>query len=60
MTAINCHRSMYAIPSELICVDESMSGWYGLGSERIDIVLLIYQAIDRKQKMDAKSIRLPV
>ena len=48
VTAINRHRAMYVNPPELICVDESMSRWYGLGGEWIDIGLPTYRAIDRK------------
>ena len=36
------------VPSSSRCVDKSMSRWYGLGGERIDIGLLIYIAIDWK------------
>ena len=39
---------MFFSPSELICVDESMSRWYGLGGEWLDIGLPTYRAIDRK------------
>ena len=46
--AINDHREMYVTPSDLICVDESMSRWYGLGGDWIDVGLPTYRAIDRK------------
>lgn len=46
--AINQHREMFVTPSELICVDESMSRWYGLGGDWIDVGLPTYRAIDRK------------
>ena len=46
--AINEHREMFVTPSELICVDESMSRWYGLGGDWIDVGLPTYRAIDRK------------
>ncbi len=46
--AINMHREMYVSPSEVICVDESMSRWYGLGGDWIDVGLPTYRAIDRK------------
>ena len=48
VTAINLHREMYVTPSELICVDESMSRWYGLGGDWLDVGLPTYRAIDRK------------
>ena len=34
--------------SEWICVDESMSRWYGLGGSWINIGLPMYVSIDRK------------
>ena len=46
--AINDHRKRFVHPSELICVDESMSRWYGLGGDWIDVGLPTYRAIDRK------------
>lgn len=46
--AINEHREMFVTPSELLCVDESMSRWYGLGGEWVDVGLPTYRAIDRK------------
>ena len=39
---------MFFSPSELICVDESMSRWSGLGSEWLDVGLPTYRAIGRK------------
>lgn len=48
VAAINEHREMYVTPSELICVDESMSRWYGLGGDWTDVGLPAYRAIDRK------------
>lgn len=48
VTAINRHREMFVTPSDLICVDESMSRWYGLGGDWIDVGLPTYRAIDRK------------
>ena len=44
----NSHREDSFIPSERICVDESISRWYGLGGVWINIGLPIYIAIDRK------------
>lgn len=46
--AINEHREMFVTPSDLICVDESMSRWYGLGGDWIDVGLPTYRAIERK------------
>ena len=46
--AINKHRLAYEYPSESICVDESISRWYELGDNWIDIGLPHYVAIDRK------------
>eukprot|EP00171_Calliarthron_tuberculosum_P014505 IDg14505t1 len=36
-TAINKHRAEFVSPSDLIYVDESMSRWYGLGGDWINI-----------------------
>ncbi|KAI2508605.1 Transposase IS4 [Fragilaria crotonensis] len=44
----NEHRANYFNPSELICVDESMSRWYGQGGHWINHGLPQYVAIDRK------------
>ena len=44
----NRHREENFIPSEWICVDESISRWYGLGRGWINIGLPMYIAIDRK------------
>ena len=44
----NTHRARYFIPSELICVDESISRWYGQGGDWINHGLPMYVAIDRK------------
>ena len=49
MVAIfNKHREENFAPSEWICVDESMSRWYGLGGNWINIGLPMYVSIDRK------------
>jgi Transposase IS4 len=45
---LNEHKKNYFIPSTLICVDESMSRWYGLGGHWINIGLPMYVAMDRK------------
>jgi Transposase IS4 len=44
----NDHRAVNFRPSQLICVDESMSRWYGQGGSWINIGLPNYVAIDRK------------
>jgi hypothetical protein len=44
----NNHRANTFKPSHLICVDESMSRWYGQGGEWINHGLPNYVAIDRK------------
>jgi hypothetical protein len=46
--SFNSHREEYFIPSERICVDESMSRWYGMGGDWINAGLPMYVAIDRK------------
>ena len=42
------HRKESFIPSDMICVDESISRWYGQGGEWINHGLPMYVAIDRK------------
>jgi hypothetical protein len=44
----NDHRAEYFSPSECICVDVSMSRWYGQGAHWINHGLPQYKAIDRK------------
>ena len=44
----NEHRATRFIPSDIVCIDESMSKWYGLGGGWINIGLPMYVAIDRK------------
>ena len=44
----NEHRSSLFLPGWLLCVDESMSRWYGLGGHWINMGLPMYVAIDRK------------
>ena len=44
----NEHRSQYFHPSWLVCVDESISRWYGLGGHWINTGLPMYVAMDRK------------
>ena len=44
----NDHRKKYFMPCFVICVDESISRWYGLGGHWINMGLPMYVAIDRK------------
>lgn len=44
----NDHRASTFSPSERICVDESISRWYGKGGHWINHGLPMYVAIDRK------------
>ena len=46
--AINRHRAPHVTPAETLCVDESISQWYGQGGEWISVGLPMYVAIDRK------------
>jgi Transposase IS4 len=44
----NEHRAHFFSPSWQVCVDESISRWYGLGGHWINIGLPMYVAMDRK------------
>jgi Transposase IS4 len=44
----NDHRASFFSPGWQVCVDESMSRWYGLGGHWINIGLPMYVAMDRK------------
>ena len=46
--AIHDHRASHVIPSQNICVDESLSRWYGLGGDWIDTGLPHYVDMDQK------------
>lgn len=48
LQAINKHRAASVSPLELICVDKSMSIWYGLGGDYLRVLLSTYRAKDRK------------
>ena len=50
----NEYRDSMMSPAELICVDESMSRWYGNGGEWINCGLPMYVAIDRKPENGAE------
>jgi hypothetical protein len=45
---VNEHRINCFTPSDLICVDESISRWYGQGGGWINHGLPVYVALDRK------------
>jgi len=45
---VNEHRVSFFHPSNMICVNESISRWYGLGGSWINKGLPHYVAIDRK------------
>ena len=42
----NKYSPLHYFPSGLICVDESMSKWYGLGGHCINMGLPMYVAIE--------------
>ena len=44
----NDHRAQFFHPGWLICADESISRWYGLGGHWINTGLPMYVSIDRK------------
>ena len=46
----NDHREAMVTPAEVICIDESMYRWYGMGDRWINTCLPIYIAIDRKSE----------
>ena len=46
--SFNRHRGRHYKPSEMICADESMIRWYGLGGDWINKGLPHYMKIDRK------------
>jgi hypothetical protein len=54
VSIFNRHRATYYYPSERICVDESISRWYGLGGSLIDVGLPTYVAMERKLENGCK------
>jgi hypothetical protein len=44
----NDHRKKFFHPGWMVCVDESISRWYGLGGHWINTGLPMYAAMDRK------------
>jgi len=51
---INEHRAGFFHPPDVICVDESMSRWYGMGGTWINKGLPMYVAMDRKPENGAE------
>lgn len=52
VTDFNCHRRANFRPSEIICIDESMCRWYGIGGDWINDGLPQYITMERKVCMD--------
>jgi Transposase IS4 len=50
----NEHRQRHFFPSEHLCVDESITRWYGQGGHWINLRLPMYIAIDRKPENGCK------
>jgi hypothetical protein len=50
----NDHRQQQVYPSDRICVDESISRWYGMGGDWINVGLPVYVAMDRKLENGAE------
>jgi Transposase IS4 len=48
VSRFNDHRKRYYQPSTVICVDESISRWYGMGGHWINMGLPMYVAMERK------------
>lgn len=48
MRAINDHRTQNVYPSEMLCIDESFSRWYGVGGSHLGVGLPCYRDLDRK------------
>ncbi len=48
VSAVNEHRAKNFMPSDTVCVDESISRWYGQGGSWIEHGLPHYMVIDRK------------
>jgi hypothetical protein len=54
VTEFNQYRASNFTPSDIICVDESISRWYGQGGHWINHGLPMYTAIDRKPENGCK------
>jgi hypothetical protein len=50
----NEHREEFFTPCDRICVDESISRWYGLGGDWINVGLPMYVAMERKPENGAE------
>jgi hypothetical protein len=50
----NDHREEFFTPCDRICVDESISRWYGLGGDWINAGLPMYVAMERKPENGAE------
>ena len=50
VTSFNAHRAAHVRPSDLLCVNESISKWYGQAGGWSDRGVPMYVAIDRKPK----------
>ncbi len=57
VSEFNEHRASTVSPSERICVDESISRWYGKGGHWINHGLPMYVAIDRKPENGCAEIQ---
>ena len=53
----NMHRAKRFFPGEVLCADESISRWYGLGGQWINAGLPQYVALDRKPHNGCKNLR---
>ena len=56
INAFNKHRAATFEPGSVICIDEPMVRWYGLGGHWISVGLPHYVAIDRKPKDGCKIL----
>ena len=54
VTLLNEYHKQLFYPSYLICVDESISRWYGQGGHWINLGLPMYVAMDRKSENGAE------
>jgi hypothetical protein len=54
VTMFNDHRQQQVYPSDRICVDESISRWYGMGGDWINVGLPMNVAMDQKPENGAE------
>jgi hypothetical protein len=54
VSLFNDHRQQQFTPADRICVDESISRWYGMGGDWINVGLPMYVAMDRKPENGAE------